>query len=42
MQDHGLEWAYRIAQEPGRLLPRYLYYNPRFVYSFARQYLAER
>jgi exopolysaccharide biosynthesis WecB/TagA/CpsF family protein len=42
MQDHGLEWAYRIAQEPGRLLPRYLYYNPRFMVSFARQYLAER
>jgi N-acetylglucosaminyldiphosphoundecaprenol N-acetyl-beta-D-mannosaminyltransferase len=42
MQDHGLEWVYRIYQEPGRLLPRYLYYNPRFVLSFARQYLAER
>ena len=42
MQDHGLEWVYRISQEPGRLLPRYLYYNPRFVLSFARQYLAER
>jgi N-acetylglucosaminyldiphosphoundecaprenol N-acetyl-beta-D-mannosaminyltransferase len=42
MQDHGLEWAYRMAQEPGRLLPRYLYYNPRFLLSFARQYLAER
>ena len=26
----------------GRLLPRYLYYNPRFVLSFARQYLSER
>ena len=28
MQDRGLEWTYRIAQEPRRLLPRYLYYNP--------------
>jgi N-acetylglucosaminyldiphosphoundecaprenol N-acetyl-beta-D-mannosaminyltransferase len=42
MQDRGLEWIYRIAQEPGRLLPRYLYTNPRFVVAFARQYLAER
>ncbi len=42
MQQHGLEWIYRIAQEPRRLLPRYLYFNPRFVAAFARQYLAER
>jgi N-acetylglucosaminyldiphosphoundecaprenol N-acetyl-beta-D-mannosaminyltransferase len=42
MQDRGLEWIYRIAQEPRRLLPRYLYYNPAFVLAFARQYLRER
>ena len=42
MQDRGLEWTYRIAQEPRRLLPRYLYYNPRFMMAFARQYLRER
>jgi N-acetylglucosaminyldiphosphoundecaprenol N-acetyl-beta-D-mannosaminyltransferase len=42
MQQRGLEWIYRIAQEPRRLLPRYLYYNPRFVMAFARQYIAER
>jgi N-acetylglucosaminyldiphosphoundecaprenol N-acetyl-beta-D-mannosaminyltransferase len=42
MQDRGLEWTYRIAQEPRRLLPRYLYYNPRFMLSFARQLLRER
>jgi N-acetylglucosaminyldiphosphoundecaprenol N-acetyl-beta-D-mannosaminyltransferase len=42
MQDRGLEWIYRIAQEPRRLLPRYLYTNPRFVVAFARQYLAQR
>ncbi len=42
MQSHGLEWVYRISREPRRLLPRYLYYNPRFVMSFARQYLSER
>jgi N-acetylglucosaminyldiphosphoundecaprenol N-acetyl-beta-D-mannosaminyltransferase len=42
MQDRGLEWTYRIAQEPRRLLPRYLYYNPRFMISFAHQLLRER
>ena len=42
MQERGLEWTYRIAQEPRRLLPRYLYYNPRFLAGFARQLLRER
>jgi N-acetylglucosaminyldiphosphoundecaprenol N-acetyl-beta-D-mannosaminyltransferase len=42
MQDHGMEWIYRIAQEPRRLLPRYLYYNPRFVLALARQLMRER
>ncbi len=42
MQERGLEWIYRIAQEPRRLLPRYLYFNPRFVVAFTRQYVAER
>lgn len=39
MQERGLEWTYRIAQEPRRLLPRYLYTNPRFLYGVGRQYL---
>ncbi len=42
MQERGLEWIYRIAQEPRRLLPRYLYFNPRFVLAFARQVVRER
>jgi N-acetylglucosaminyldiphosphoundecaprenol N-acetyl-beta-D-mannosaminyltransferase len=42
MQERGLEWTYRIAQEPRRLLPRYLYFNPRFLVSFTRQFLLER
>ncbi len=41
MQERGLEWTYRIAQEPRRLLPRYLYTNPRFLYGVGRQYLRE-
>jgi N-acetylglucosaminyldiphosphoundecaprenol N-acetyl-beta-D-mannosaminyltransferase len=42
MQERGLEWIFRIGQEPRRLLRRYLTTNPRFVAAFARQYLAER
>jgi N-acetylglucosaminyldiphosphoundecaprenol N-acetyl-beta-D-mannosaminyltransferase len=42
MQERGLEWIYRIGQEPRRLLRRYLTTNPRFVAAFARQYLSER
>jgi N-acetylglucosaminyldiphosphoundecaprenol N-acetyl-beta-D-mannosaminyltransferase len=42
MQERGLEWTYRIGQEPRRLLPRYMYYNPRFLAAFARQMVTER
>jgi N-acetylglucosaminyldiphosphoundecaprenol N-acetyl-beta-D-mannosaminyltransferase len=42
MQDRGLEWTYRIAQEPRRLLPRYLIHNPRYVLRVARQVMRER
>jgi N-acetylglucosaminyldiphosphoundecaprenol N-acetyl-beta-D-mannosaminyltransferase len=38
MQRSGLEWAFRLLQEPRRLWRRYLRYNPRFVTGFARQY----
>jgi N-acetylglucosaminyldiphosphoundecaprenol N-acetyl-beta-D-mannosaminyltransferase len=42
LQDAGLEWAYRLVQEPQRLWRRYLRYNPRFVAAFARQLAAHR
>ena len=42
MQSMGLEWAYRLAQEPRRLWRRYARYNPRFVSGFARQYARHR
>ena len=42
MQRRGLEWVYRTAQEPRRLLGRYLRTNPRFVIALTRQYLAQR
>jgi N-acetylglucosaminyldiphosphoundecaprenol N-acetyl-beta-D-mannosaminyltransferase len=42
MQASGLEWAYRLVQEPRRLWRRYLRYNPLFVGAFARQWLGHR
>jgi N-acetylglucosaminyldiphosphoundecaprenol N-acetyl-beta-D-mannosaminyltransferase len=42
LQRLGLEWAFRLAQEPRRLWRRYLRYNPRFVVGFGRQWLRER
>jgi len=31
MQKRGVEWLYRLLQEPRRLWKRYLYHNPRFL-----------
>jgi N-acetylglucosaminyldiphosphoundecaprenol N-acetyl-beta-D-mannosaminyltransferase len=42
MQDVGLEWMFRLAQEPRRLWRRYLRYNPRFIAGFAKQYTEAR
>jgi N-acetylglucosaminyldiphosphoundecaprenol N-acetyl-beta-D-mannosaminyltransferase len=42
MQERGLEWVYRIAQEPRRLLPRYLLHNPAFMAAFGRQLARQR
>jgi N-acetylglucosaminyldiphosphoundecaprenol N-acetyl-beta-D-mannosaminyltransferase len=42
MQRGGLEWLFRLSQDPRRLAPRYLRYNPAFVAAFARQYARER
>jgi len=42
MQAAGLEWAFRLAQEPRRLWRRYLRYNPRFVAGFGAQWLRSR
>jgi len=39
MQVAGLEWAYRLANEPRRLWRRYLYNNPRFLGLFLMQLL---
>jgi len=37
MQRSGLEWLFRLYQEPGRLWYRYLVYNPLFVLNLALQ-----
>ena len=37
VQRSGLEWAFRLAQEPRRLWRRYLYNNPRFLAGVARR-----
>jgi N-acetylglucosaminyldiphosphoundecaprenol N-acetyl-beta-D-mannosaminyltransferase len=37
MQRTGLEWLYRLAREPRRLVRRYLTTNTRFVFLVARQ-----
>lgn len=36
----GLEWLFRIAQEPGRLSKRYLVHDPQFAGIFYRTYRA--
>jgi N-acetylglucosaminyldiphosphoundecaprenol N-acetyl-beta-D-mannosaminyltransferase len=32
LQKMGLEWFFRLIQEPKRLWKRYLYHNPRFIF----------
>ena len=38
LQDKGLEWAYRLYQEPRRLWRRYLLLNPLYVSLFLLQW----
>jgi len=38
MQEHGLEWMFRLLSEPKRLWRRYLFGNARFVWSVARTF----
>lgn len=42
MQRNGLEWLFRLLQEPRRLGRRYLVYNSLFVYHLARQGVRDR
>ncbi|MEP7144122.1 MAG: WecB/TagA/CpsF family glycosyltransferase [Ferruginibacter sp.] len=40
MQNSGLEWTFRLSQEPKRLFRRYLVTNSIFLYLFIRKYLS--
>lgn len=42
MQRAGLEWAFRLGQEPRRMWKRYLVGNTRFTWIIARELLAQR
>ena len=42
MRQSGLEWLFRLLQEPRRLWRRYLIYNPQFVAKFLAQWLGLR
>jgi N-acetylglucosaminyldiphosphoundecaprenol N-acetyl-beta-D-mannosaminyltransferase len=37
MQRAGLEWLFRLGQEPRRLAGRYLVHNPLFLLGLLRQ-----
>jgi N-acetylglucosaminyldiphosphoundecaprenol N-acetyl-beta-D-mannosaminyltransferase len=41
MANNGLEWIYRLLQEPRRLWKRYLLGNPAFLARVLRQRLKE-
>ncbi|KAA9340717.1 WecB/TagA/CpsF family glycosyltransferase [Adhaeribacter soli] len=41
MQHMGLEWFYRLAQEPGRMWKRYLYGNSEFIYLILKEKLKQ-
>lgn len=41
MQRAGLTWLFRLAQEPSRLLRRYLKYNARFAVAFLKERLSK-
>jgi N-acetylglucosaminyldiphosphoundecaprenol N-acetyl-beta-D-mannosaminyltransferase len=42
MQNAGLEWLYRVVQEPRRMWKRYLVTNSRFAAMLARELLSQR
>lgn len=42
MREHGLEWSFRLWQEPRRLWRRYLVYGSEFVWNVAWELLSPR
>lgn len=41
MQNNGLEWLFRLFQEPRRLAHRYFVYNTQFVFQISKQLLRD-
>jgi len=39
MQENGLEWFYRLVQEPRRLWRRYLLFGPQFLWNVSLELL---
>jgi len=42
MQKYGLEWLFRLCQEPGRLWKRYLIGNPIFIWLVLKEFIKVR
>lgn len=42
MQRSGLEWLFRLSQDPRRLWKRYILGNPRFVYLVLKQFITRQ
>jgi N-acetylglucosaminyldiphosphoundecaprenol N-acetyl-beta-D-mannosaminyltransferase len=42
MREHGLEWLFRLQQEPQRLWRRYLIYGPEFVWKASLEALGPK
>jgi N-acetylglucosaminyldiphosphoundecaprenol N-acetyl-beta-D-mannosaminyltransferase len=42
MQNAGLEWAFRLGQEPKRLFKRYAVTNSYFIYAFCKNYFSAK
>lgn len=42
MQRYGLEWLFRLSQEPRRLFKRYLYTNTLFTWIFIREFFKKK
>ncbi len=42
LQDYGLEWLFRLVNEPKRLWHRYLILNPLFVLNFSQQLIRSK
>ena len=42
MQRLGLEWLFRLSQEPRRLWKRYAVTNPRFLFLIVRELLLDK